>query len=66
MNKNKNNDKIWNKEKFWQSRRIWASGLTLIVTIGLVLLPEQSEIVIMFGGVIASYLGLSSWKTPKK
>ena len=66
MNKNKNNDKIWNKEKFWESRRVWASGLTLIVTIGLVLLPEKSELIVMVGGIIASGLGLSSWKFPKK
>lgn len=55
-----------NKEKFWQSRRVWASALTLLVTIGLVVLPEQSELVVMVGGVIASSLGITSWTYPKK
>ncbi len=55
-----------NKEKIWQSRRIWASALTLLVTVGMVALPEQSEIWIMFGGLVASGLGISSWTYPKK
>jgi hypothetical protein len=54
------------KEKIWQSRRIWASALTLVVTIGMVALPDNTELVIMLGGFIASALGISSWTYPKK
>lgn len=54
-----------NKEKFWQSRRVWASALTLIVSIGIVLLPDQTETLIMMGGLVASSLGISSWAFPK-
>ena len=54
-----------NKEKFWQSRRVWASALTLIVSIGVIILPDQTETLIMMGGLVASALGISSWTLPK-
>ncbi len=54
------------KEKIWQSRRIWASALTLLVTIGMVVLPENTELIIMIGGLVAASLGITSWTYPKK
>jgi hypothetical protein len=55
-----------NKEKVWQSRRVWASALTLLVTIGMVALPDQSELIVMGAGLLASALGITSWTFPKK
>lgn len=57
----------YGNENFWESRRVWAAALTLLATIGAVLIPEQvDQILIPAFGIIASLLGLGSWGFPKE
>ena len=53
-------------EPVYKSRRVWAALLTLIVTAGIVFAPEQYELIVGAGGLIASGLGLTSWLKPSK
>lgn len=52
-------------EPFWKSRRVWAAALTLLATIGIVVAPDQYELVVGAAGLIASGLGITSWVKPK-
>ena len=53
------------KEQWYMSRRIWGAVLTLLVTVGLVVVPGQSQVLLGLGSLVATYLGLNSWVKPK-
>jgi len=55
-----------NKEEWYKSRRVWASGLSLIATIGVVIFPEKFELIVGACTLIASSLGIQSFRKPKK
>jgi len=54
------------KEKFYTSRRVWGAALALLATIGVVVLPDQYDLIIAASTVIASTLGITSFVSPKK
>ena len=54
------------KEPIYKSRRLWGVLLTLAATVGIILAPEQYEVMKAAGLIIASVLGIGSWVFPKK
>lgn len=53
-------------EKWYKSRRVWAAALSLAATVGIVTFPDQYEIIVGACTVIASVLGIQSFRKPKK
>ena len=53
-------------EKWYESRRIWGAGLTLLCTIAMITMPDKYELIGAACMMIAPYLGITSWRKPKK
>lgn len=54
------------EQPWYESRRLWAAALTLVATAAIGFAPEQYELIVQAGMLIAMGLGIRSWVAPIK